>query len=123
MATNLFENWYVYVAAIAVLAAGGYGVYRFVKTPSEEQLRKVKEWLLIAVLEAESALGSGTGQMKLRYVYDLFVTRFRWVAYLLTFDRFTELVDEALVEMRKALDTNTNINSMVYLDGKEKWLR
>lgn len=72
----IVENWFVIVGLIAVCAAGGYAVYVFVKMPSDKQLNKVREWLLYAVTKAEKELGGGTGQIKLRYVYDMFVARF-----------------------------------------------
>ena len=72
----IVENWFVIVGLIAVLAAGGYAVYVFVKMPSDKQLNKAREWLLYAVTKAEKELGGGTGQIKLRYVYDMFVARF-----------------------------------------------
>lgn len=71
----IVENWFVIVGLIAVLTAGGYAVYVFVKMPSDKQLNKVREWLLYAVTKAEKELGGGTGQIKLRYVYDMFVAR------------------------------------------------
>ena len=70
------ENWFVLVAFVAVAAAGGYAVYTFVKMPSDKQLKKVREWLLYAVTKADKELGGGTGQIKLRYVDDMFVPRF-----------------------------------------------
>ena len=73
----IVENWFVIVGLIAVLTAGGYAVYVFVKMPSDKQLNKVREWLLYAVTKAEKELGGGTGQIKLRYVYDMFVARFK----------------------------------------------
>lgn len=76
----IVENWFVIVGLIAVCAAGGYAVYVFVKMPSDKQLNKVREWLLYAVTKAEKELGGGTGQIKLRYVYDMFVARFAWLA-------------------------------------------
>lgn len=45
----IVENWFVIVGLIAVLAAGGYAVYVFMKMPSDKQLNKVREWLLYAV--------------------------------------------------------------------------
>ena len=45
----IVENWFVIVGLIAVLAAGGYAIYVFVKMPSDKQLNKVREWLLYAV--------------------------------------------------------------------------
>ena len=35
----IVENWFVIVGLIAVLAAGGYAVYVFVKMPSDKQLK------------------------------------------------------------------------------------
>ena len=102
----IVENWFVIVGLIAVLAAGEYAVYVFVKMPSDKQLNKVKEWLLYAVTKAEKKLGAGTGKLKLRYVYDMFVTRFERIAKVITFDTFSIMVDEALDEMRTMLEQN-----------------
>ena len=84
----IVENWFVIVGLIAVCAAGGYAVYVFVKMPSDKQLNKVREWLLYAVTKAEKELGGGTGQIKLRYVYDMFVARFTWLARVISFEAF-----------------------------------
>lgn len=97
----IVENWFVIVGLIAVCAAGGYAVYVFVKMPSDKQLNKVREWLLYAVTKAEKELGGGTGQIKLRYVYDMFVARFAWLARVISFEAFSMMVDEALERMKK----------------------
>lgn len=86
----IVENWFVIVGLIAVLAAGGYAIYVFVKMPSDKQLNKVREWLLYAVTKAEKELGGGTGQIKLRYVYDMFVTRFAWLARVISLRLFDD---------------------------------
>ena len=67
------------MAGAAVLAGAGYSVYVFVKRPHTEQLKSVKEWMLFAVTKAEKELGSGTGKLKLRYVYDMFIAKFPWL--------------------------------------------
>ena len=100
------ENWFVLVALMAMAAAGGYAVYTFVKMPSDKQLKKVREWLLYAVTKAEKELGGGTGQIKLRYVYDMFVARFDWLAKVITFDMFSMMVDDALEQMKTMLEEN-----------------
>lgn len=69
----------------------------------------VKEWLLWAVTEAENYLGSGTGKLKLRYVYDKCVEKFPAVKYLLPFSVFSKWVDEALVLMRDEIEKNPHI--------------
>lgn len=79
----------------------------------------VKEWLLWAVTEAENYLGSGTGKLKLRYVYDQCVERFPAVKYLLPFSVFSKWVDEALIEMRRQIENNKNIAAYVASGSQE----
>lgn len=110
---TLIENWPVLAAGYAVLVAAGLGIYRFVGLPTQEQLDKVRKWLLWAVTEAEKELGSGTGALKLRQVYDLFVTRFPWLARVISFALFSRMVDEALEEMREMLASNEAVSAFV----------
>lgn len=107
------DNWYIILAALAVLAAAGIAVYRYFKLPSEEQLEKVRQWLLKAVTEAERELGGGTGQLKLRTVYDAFLTKFPWLAPVISFSTFSGLVDDALAEMRTMLEKNKAVQAYV----------
>lgn len=92
----ILEYWYIILAAVVTTAVAVVLAVRFFKQPSGEQVAKVKEWLLVAVLEAEKQFGSGTGKLKLRSVYDLFVARFPWLAKIVHFETFSGWVDEAL---------------------------
>jgi hypothetical protein len=67
------------------------------------QKGNMSEWLVYAVTEAERDLGGGTGQLKLRYVYDLFSNKFSVLSRLLSFGTFSAWVDIALVEMKRLL--------------------
>lgn len=109
----LVSNWMLIIALIATVGMGGYAVYTFVKRPTTEQISKVKEWLLYAVTAAEKELGSGTGQIKLRYVYDMFIAKFPYLVKVIPFETFSLLVDEALDKFRGMLDTNTNLQTYV----------
>lgn len=113
----LVNNWYLLVAAAAIITIVVMTIYNFIKKPRSEQLEKMQEWLLWAVTEAEKELGGGTGQLKLRYVYDLFVNRFPDLAEFITFETFSSKVDEALIKMRHLLETNKNIEK--YVGGNE----
>jgi hypothetical protein len=113
----IINNWYIILAVLAILAASWIAVYRYFKLPSEEQIEKVRNWLLWAVTEAERELGGGTGKLKLRQVYDLFVSRFPWLAPVVSFQRFAELVDDALDEMRKLLKDNRAVQAHVSGEG------
>lgn len=109
----IIEYWYIIVAAIALAAGGGFAIHRFAKLPISEQLENLKKWLLWAVTEAEAALGGGTGKLKLRYVYNLFIQKFPWLVRVVTFELFSDLVDEALEEMRELLAKNAAIKALV----------
>lgn len=113
----LVENWPAIIAIIAVIAAAASFVYNFVKLPHSAQIAKVKEWLLWAVAEAEKRFGSKTGQLKLRYVYDMFTARFPFAAKILSFEQFSNLVDEALEKFNKILQSNKMVEN--YVNGTE----
>lgn len=82
------------------------------------QKKKVIEWLKWAVSEAEKMLGGGTGQLKLRLVYDWFVQKFPIVAAFLPFRVFSAWVDVALETMRKWLEDNKQV--LNYVENNEK---
>ena len=72
----IINNWSLLIAVVAVIAVAAGFIIKFTNLPTQTQIQKLKEWLLWAVTEAEKQLGGGTGRIKLRYVYDMFVTRF-----------------------------------------------
>ena len=80
-----------------------------------------KNWLVWAVSEAEAVLGSKTGQLKLRYVYDLAVVRFPIMAKVIPFAIFSKLVDAALDVMRDMIENNTSIAEAItkQIEGEE----
>lgn len=99
-------NPQIIVAIVIVAIAAAGGIYYFVKLPKEKRVANIKEWLKYAVVEAEKALGSGTGQLKLRMVYDMAVKQFPWIVNLVPFETFSIWVDEALEWMNKQLEDN-----------------
>lgn len=80
------------------------------------QRKNIKEWLLYAVIEAEKELGSKTGKIKLRQVFDWFVNTFPVMSKCISFNAFSSLVDMALMEMEKILATNQSIKN--YVEGQ-----
>lgn len=117
----LTENWFLIVAFIAIVAVVICLIFRFLGMPTEKQKAKVKEWLVWACIEAEKALQSGTGQLKLRQVYDMFcaVPAFTWVARVISFELFSTWVSDALTEVKKMLISNKNLAEYVYGDNAE----
>ena len=109
----LVNNWYLLVAAVAVLGVAGWFIWYLIKMPKEQRWKKVSAWLKYAVTEAEKSLGSGTGQLKLAMVYDMFLSKFPFVKAIMPYATFLVLVDAALDWMRKALEENEKLNAYV----------
>ena len=102
----LIDNWFMFFAGVAAILSLAFYVFLFFKKPTASQIKAVKEWLLYAVIEAERQLGSGTGDLKLRYVYDMFVGKFPFVAKLISFETFSMFVDNALVKMEEMIENS-----------------
>ena len=109
----IFDNWALLIGIVAVLIAAGLAIYKFLGLPTKAQIAKIKEWLLWAVIQAEADLGSGTGVIKLRYVYDLFIARFPLAARVVSFETFSKWVDEALDVMKDLLAENAAVEALV----------
>ena len=110
---TLIENWALIVALACVLALIISLVVNFFKLPNSKKIEAVKEWLKLAVVEAEKTLGSQTGQLKLRLCYDLFVQRFPEVAKFVSFETFSSWVDDALDWMKKQVESNDAVKCYV----------
>ena len=90
---------YIVIAALVAVFLVALTIY----------LMGFKNWLVWAVSEAEKGLGSGTGQLKLRLVYDMAVARFPIVAKLIPFKLFSNMVDTALKIMNEMIKNNASI--------------
>lgn len=109
----LIANWQIILGALIIIAVAIYTFIRFNKKSVQEQIDQVKEWLLYAVMAAEKELGSGTGAIKLRYVYDMFVTKFPLMVALIPFSTFSAFVDEALDKFKDLLATSPQLQLYV----------
>lgn len=80
----------------------------------------VQKLLVWACLEAEKRFGSKTGQIKLKYVYDWFTTKYPIISSFVSFGQFSKMVDIALEEMRHLIQTNMGIFEYVSgIGGKD----
>ena len=114
--TWFLNNWSFLVVVVCAIGAIVIYLNRFIALPSGEQLNKVKQWLLYAVIEAEKQYQGGTGALKLRAVYNEFCKVFPSLVPIISFAVFSELVDEALEQMRHLLETNLDIAN--YIEGE-----
>ncbi len=100
----IIENWYLIVATACIIFMAAVYIKEFCAKPTDEQLAKIKKWLLYAVTECEAQLGSGTGRLKLSMCYNMFVQAFPALAAIVPFEVFSKLVDDALDEMKEMLN-------------------
>lgn len=98
---------------VIALSVGGIILIGIIIYLVVNQKHKIIEWLKWAVAEAEKALGTGTGQLKLHQVYDWFCKQFSFIATILPFKVFSAWVDVALQTLDEWLDENKNINTYI----------
>lgn len=109
----MMDNFALIVAFLSLVIILIIFIKDFIKLPSSKQIQKVKEWLLYAVILAEKQFGSGTGVVKLRFVYDLFIQKFSCLAEIISFETFSKWVDEALDKMKELLKENNSIQNIL----------
>lgn len=109
----LVNYWYLIVALIAVIVVVIALIVKFFNMPTQDQVKTLKEWLVWACMQAEKDLGQKTGKLKLRMVYDMFLTKFPWLAKVITFEQFSKYVDEALERFKKMLESNVAVQAIV----------
>lgn len=107
------NNWLGIFIAIVFVTDLIIMAKKFSDKPTEEKISKFKEWLLLIVAEAEKELGSGTGQLKLRYVYDKALAQFPVLTMAISFEKFSEYVDEALEKFKNMLQSNEKVQEYV----------
>ena len=107
------DNIIIIITVFTIIMIAFISIYQFCKLEKAKQLEMVQQWLLLAVIEAEKALGNGTGQLKLRFVYDMFLTKFKFLSKLISFEQFSILVDQALDVMRTMISNNKQIQDYI----------
>lgn len=111
---NLIENWVFFIIALVLVLFTVYTVLRFLKLTPKQQLDKVKAALLYMVTEAEKELKSKTGRVKRSMVWEWIVERFPFISLFITEEKYDELLDQALEEFRKMLESNDSLYDYVY---------
>ena len=118
--TLLMEYWWLAIAILAIIIIAFIFLTTYIKLPNSKKAKKVKEWLLFAVVQAEKELGSGTGQLKLRYVYNLALSKFPIFIKLIPFELFSNFVDEALQQLENLIEDSEGVKKYIEkILGKE----
>ena len=109
----LIEYWYFFVIIAALGFLIGTTINKFIQMPNSQKLNSIKQWAIYACALAQKELGSGTGELKMRYTYDLFVSTFPFLAQIISYERYKEIAENALLEFKRMLETNPNVKRLV----------
>jgi hypothetical protein len=109
---DFLQQYWLLIAVIFI--AIGVGIYIIVKEP-----KKVQEWLVWACAQAELTLGSGTGMLKLREVYDMFLTQYPMLSKFIAFTTFQKWTEEALLIFKDWVANNI-VQTLFPGDGNEE---
>lgn len=115
----IIDNFWFIFSVLLIVSIFGYRIYNFFKAPTEQQLVQIKAWLLSEVILAEKEFGAGTGKLKLSIVYNEFISKFPWIAKIMTFESFSRYVDDALGEMKELLNDD-NYAKLNIQNGSDK---
>lgn len=118
----IVENWFLVVAFIACIGGIAGAIIYFTNLPTEEQKEKIRQWLIYACIEAERELQSGTGQLKLRKVWNKLcnISAFAPVVKFISFDTFSDWVTDALRKAKEMLINNKTLATYVYGDAADE---
>lgn len=72
--------------------------------------KQVREMLLILVIQAEKAWGSGTGAVKFSEVYNKLPTI---VTLLFTKNDIEQMINEAVEQMKRYIESNSAVRSVI----------
>lgn len=114
----IIQNWPILLIVFAVVIVGLSYFIKFIKNPTKQQLESIKQWAIYACAMAESALGSGTGQLKMRQTYDMFLNKFPALAKMISFEKYQGIAEAALIEFKKMLKENPSIKDLVIKEGE-----
>lgn len=114
----IIQHRYTIVLVCVVVVDIIVYLVKFRSMSKEERYEQIRGWLLQAVMAAEKELGAGTGKLKLSSVYAEFCKQIPWLAKIISFQKFSGYVDDALDEMREILSKNSAIASVVETKGE-----
>lgn len=97
----LSNNW-------AFVAFGVITIIYVITNPS-----RIQEWLVWACGEAEKELGNGTGQIKLRQVYHMFLGQYPIFSKFVPFSIFEDWVSNALKVLKNQMENNKNVKEYI----------
>lgn len=111
--TIMLDNWALFTIGAIILIGIVLAIRDFMAKPTDEQIANIRQWAIGVVTMIEIDLGSGTGKLKLAKAYDLFLQRFPLLADVVTFEMFSHIIDQALIEAKNIWANNNAVKKMI----------
>lgn len=108
---TMILSYLPYIIVLLTLIGGAIAFFK-------GERKSLKDWLLYACSIAEKEFGSKTGQLKLKYVWSMACEQFKFLTTFLSFEKFSEMVDDCLIDFRHLIETNDSIAEYVRTDKK-----
>lgn len=121
MINFIMEYWPIIIVAIAIICCAICAITNIFRTPSSALIENIRQWAIYACALAEKELGSGTGQLKLRATYDMFLKRFPNLFNIISFQMYQNIAESALAEFKKMLETNPSVKDIIIQEGEKKY--
>lgn len=119
---NIIVNyWPLLIVLLSVFCCAIYIVNNFLGKTREERLENIKQWAIYACALAEKELGSGTGQLKMRATYNMFLSTFPKLANVISFETYQHIAEMALTEFKHMLETNPKVKDQIIQEGEVKY--
>lgn len=110
----IVNNYQTILVVIVIILGIIFAVVKFLKLTPAEQKKRILTILLDACIKAEQALGSKTGKAKRAQVYAVLKEKMPIITLFLSMEKFDELLDMALEEMKEWLEKNTEAANKIY---------
>lgn len=94
-----------FVFTVLILISSVFAmIWKYITFPSARRKERILLWLVQAVEYAERIYGGKTGNIKLSFVYNMFIDKFGFVGMFVSQEVFNELVDKAIAIMEETLN-------------------
>lgn len=117
----IIENWLLVFVIICI--AGCFIIYskKFLRLPTYEQIKVIKDFIYTLVLSAEKELGSSTGQAKLAIVIQQFYSTCPIdLRRLISEKTIIEFIEESVERMKKYFESNPEVKENILKSGDTK---
>lgn len=108
----LITHWDLILIIIVAICGLVLSTIKLLSLPTTKKKQQLGIVLLNLVILAEAKFGQKTGRVKFSFVYSEILKQFTWVKFI-PLSVVEDLIEDALAEMRKLLESNVKVKQIV----------